>query len=80
MTDERHVLEIDSWSSRCGSCGKQVLPDEETHAQVSGYGPKEPGCGVRFTHITPSVHYPGIEKVVSAMRPDLIFIGTEFNV
>lgn len=74
MTDERHIIEVDSWFSRCCSCGEQVLPHEETHAQVSGYGPKKPGCGVRFTHITPTFIYPGIENIVRDMRPDLIYV------
>lgn len=74
MTDERHILEVDRFSSKCGSCGHNVLPSEETHERVSGYGPSKPGCGVRFTHITPTCVYPGVEKLTKALRPDLIYI------
>lgn len=69
---------VGSWSSKCGNCGKQVLPHEKNHEKVSGYGPEEPGCGTRFTHITSEyVGVPGIDKIVAEMRPDLTLIPVE---
>lgn len=64
MTYEKHVLEVDRFYSRCGSCNQNAFPDEEKHT-----------CGVRFTHITPTCFYENVEKYVKALRPDLTYIG-----
>lgn len=65
------TLLIGSWSSSCNNCGSQVLPDHETHDEISGYGPAgRPGCGIRFTHIA-SEYGPIFDKVSKSMRPDL---------
>ncbi len=39
------------WSSTCNNCGLQTVNFVE-HDEVSGYGPRRPGCGIKFTHIT----------------------------
>lgn len=64
MIEQRYVLEVDRFSSRCGFCGQSAFPDEEKHT-----------CGVRFTHITPTCFYEDVEKSVKSLRPDLIYIG-----
>lgn len=43
-------------SSHCNACGKETLPpcsewNDGTHDRISGYGPDQPGCGVRWTHV-----------------------------
>lgn len=67
------VLEIGTWSSRCGACSKSANPHEETHTTVLGYGgPHPPGCGVRWTHVQAT--YTGMDDRVAALRPDLELI------
>jgi len=63
---------VGGWSSSCNNCGKEVLPDSETHEKESGYSGGGPGCGIRFTHITNE--YQGHHKIAHEMRPDLELI------
>lgn len=74
------TLLVGSTSSSCNNCSRNVLPDSEVHDIVAGYGGGEPGCGIRFTHVTNE--YVGQAEVVREMRPDLELIkdlGLEFN-
>lgn len=63
---------VGSWSSACNNCGQATVNFEE-HDEVSGYGPKRPGCGIKFTHIT--AEYGEMhEQVAREMAPDLTYI------
>lgn len=78
--DKPRILIVDRFSSKCGVCGKGANPDEKTHETVLGYAPPEmlgEGCGAEWTHIEADCVYPGIEKRLAEMRPDLIVIGME---
>lgn len=68
------TLIIGRFSSECNNCGRQVLPDSETHEEISGWGGPAPGCGVRFTHVTTEYVGTGIDEASMAMRPDLTWI------
>lgn len=74
MTDERVVLEVSGWSSRCGACRRGASPEEKAHDTIREYGPDngKPGCGAVFTHITSE--YTGIALRLKEMRPDLELI------
>lgn len=50
-TKRQFTLMVGTWSSECGYCGQDVLPDEKTHHTVAGYGGGEAGCGVEFKYI-----------------------------
>lgn len=42
------VLRIGRSESSCSRCHRAALPHESHHWTVPGFGPTEPGCGVRF--------------------------------
>lgn len=67
----RAVLIINRSDSKCGVCGGNALPDQQTHETCPDWRETKPGCGVRWTHL--SSYYVGMESV-KGMRPDLIWI------
>ena len=71
-----NVLLIGRFSSSCGNCGRQTLPEEKTHHTISGYDPSRPGCGVEWTHVSSNYFdpYGRLQERLKEMRPDLIFI------
>lgn len=66
-----HTLFIDLSNSSCGNCGKQTLPDGNTHDKVSGYGGGQPGCGVEWRYVSSNYVGPRIDLAVKRNRPDL---------
>ena len=69
-----HTLYINRNDSRCGKCGKGASYDESSHQRVLGWSKEErakPGCGVRWEYV--SSDYFGMKKIVSEIRPDLIW-------
>lgn len=74
---EKVLLIIDNWSSRCGACGKGAFPEDTHHIRAAGYTVKQPnteGCGKKFTHVTS--YYVSTQRDIRAelekQRPDLI--------
>lgn len=67
------TLIVSRSSSRCGHCGRQTMPDWQTHDAVSGYYSKnKPGCGLEFTAITSDSPLDAYWfSALSSMRPDL---------
>ena len=63
------VLIVSPSYTECSACHRQVLPDSETHAKISGYGPERPGCGALFVGITTG--YDINPQILRNMRPDL---------
>jgi len=52
MESKTAILLVDDWYSTCSYCGKQVLPEEKSHINVSGYNPvPEGGCGAVFVGV-----------------------------
>lgn len=70
------TLIINTWYSKCGSCGKDADPHQRIHAVVLGYGSQngQPGCMVEWDSITSDYDDPAIIEAAKAMRPDLPFI------
>lgn len=71
-----NTLIIGSWSSRCGSCGKDADPHHLTHDVILGYGSQngQPGCMVRWDSVTSEYDNPNNIAAVKAMRPDLRYV------
>lgn len=67
------TLIVSNWYSKCNNCGTQTLPYSETHEEVSGYGPRRPGCGIKWEYVV-SEYGPRSEQIVRDMRPDLEYI------
>lgn len=65
------VLYIGRSSSRCGACGGDADPTEQTHARRIGYRPGK-GCATRWTAVQPESY--GMDDDVRQMRPDLKFL------
>lgn len=72
--EEKVILNIGTWSSRCMACGQEAFPEQEIHRDRAGYdGLDGGGCQKKFTHVT--TDYVGtLEERVKEMRPDLIWI------
>lgn len=70
------VLIIGSWSSRCGTCGKDADPHQRIHAVLLGYGSQngQPGCMVEWDAVTSEYDAPNNVAAVKAMRPDLRYV------
>lgn len=62
----RVILTIGSTSSKCGKCGRNADPSEKAHTMETMRGE---GCGAVYTHV--AAQYPGTERRVASMRPDL---------
>lgn len=77
MDEEKVILDIGTWSSKCLACGKGADPAEECHDRRLGYRSKvgEKGCGKKFTHVT--TDYLHAVDLVKSMRPDLEYIDPE---
>jgi hypothetical protein len=48
------TIEIGSFSSKCGNCGKSASPSDDGHTTIYGYGPENgsPGCGEPWTAVS----------------------------
>lgn len=79
MEPELVILNIDTWSSRCMSCGGGADPNENAHDSLLGYSVARDakGCGKTFTHVTSDYAGPAGARGVTVMRPDLTWIDSD---
>lgn len=73
------TLYVNKSESRCGACGKNADPYEETHISGQWYKDKRlAGCGAKFTSIASDYTHIGPEDIAD-MRPDLPWVGQQYK-
>lgn len=67
------VLQVGSFSSRCGACGRSADPSAATHDVLLGYGTDngQPGCGATFTAVSSDYCDDRSIAATRRLRPDL---------
>lgn len=75
--DERRVVEVGGWMTKCMVCKGNVIDGSDNTHKVAGGGrsaePQKPGCGVVWTHVDAT--YPEHKEQAMKMYPGLIWAG-----